>query len=383
MKRTDFLYHLPEKRIAKHPVNPRHNSKLIQYFQGKISHHSFKDISNLLPEGCQVILNNAKVIPARILCNKTTGSAIEIFLLEPILDYESTFSMKSSCQWNVLVGNKKRWKEGHVYSTSKKISASWINREQNIIQIDWTNNQPFSEVIATEGVIPIPPYLNRDSTKKDQDDYQTLYAKIAGSVAAPTAGLHFTNEVISAMKIRNIKFSETTLHVGAGTFKPVAVDEIENHHMHAEQFEVRLDFIQSLINHSGLRIAIGTTSLRVLESLYIIGNKLALGMENPFIIDQMDSLKSVMSYTQSLEYIKTYLEVNGNQMASTQIFIYPGIKIHSIEGLITNFHQPSSSLIMLIAACIGEEWKRVYEEALNKQYRFLSYGDSSLLWVNH
>lgn len=381
MNRTEFLYTLPDQNVAKHPVNPRHSSKLLQYSQGAISHHRFLDLDQLMPAGSQLVMNNAKVIPARIFCGKPTGAEIEIFLLEPISDYETCFAATESCQWNVLVGNKKRWKDGPISDYSNLLEIIWIDRSHNIVELKWKEQIPFSDLIDQIGQIPIPPYLNRNNTSSDKQDYQTLYAKIAGSVAAPTAGLHFTNRVLSKLKDKNINSVETTLHVGAGTFKPVESENILAHNMHAERFEVRLKNVQDLLNHTGPRIAVGTTSLRVLESLHIIGSKIKRGEADPFHILQSDTPMDGLSYSSSLQILADHLTKTGDQMASTQIFIYPGKKIYSIQGLITNFHQPSSSLLMLIAACIGSDWKEVYNQALAHNYRFLSYGDSSLLWL--
>jgi len=381
MKRTDFIYNLPADRIAKEPVKPRHSSKLLQYQGGKITHYSFIELSTLLPKNTQLVMNNAKVIPARILCRKSTGASIEIFLLEPILDYETTFSSTQHCKWKALIGNKKRWKEGMISDASNQIVVQWSNREANEVELSWESGYSFSEIINQIGQIPIPPYLNRSSTAKDSTDYQTVYAKIAGSVAAPTAGLHFTPEVIKLLSQKGIEQDETTLHVGAGTFKPVETEDITQHAMHTEHFEVRLAQIEALLEHSGPRVAIGTTSLRVLESLYVVGQKIKNGTPDPFNILQTDVFDDNLSYNDCLQAIKAYLKLNGDQLGSTQIFIYPGKKIHSINGIITNFHQPSSSLIMLIASCIGKDWKAIYQSAIENNYRFLSYGDSSLLWV--
>jgi S-adenosylmethionine:tRNA ribosyltransferase-isomerase len=381
MNRTEFLYDLPDKQIAKHPVNPRHNSKLLQHKHGTISHHSFLELDQLIPEKSQLVMNNAKVIPARIHCQKPTGASIEIFLLEPIDDYETCFSATDSCQWHVLVGNKKRWKEGSIFDISNRLEIRWVDRENNTVELKWKNGTSFSSLVESIGQIPIPPYLNRKNTAQDSLDYQTMYAKIAGSVAAPTAGLHFTKEVMARLSKKDVNLVETTLHVGAGTFKPVESENILEHNMHSERFEVRLEQVKSLMAHSAPRFAVGTTSLRVLESLYLIGSKIKLGKANPFIILQNDAPLAGLSYSESLEILAEYLEVNGDQLAATQIFIYPGKKVSSIDGLITNFHQPGSSLLMLIATCIGKDWKRVYSEALKNQYRFLSYGDSSLLWL--
>lgn len=383
MKLTDFIYDLPDMQIAKEPIYPRDSSKLLCFKDGKISHKHFYNISEMLPRGAQLIVNNAKVIPARIMCKKETGAEIEIFLLEPAMDYEQVFASTSISTWKVMVGNKKRWKEGQIIQSKNNLcQVNWKSREDNIVEISWQSGESFADVLSEVGHIPIPPYLNRASTQKDQEDYQTTYAKIAGSVAAPTAGLHFTEEVMQNLENKGITPLETTLHVGAGTFKPVDAEEITDHAMHAEQFELRASFIRQLIKHHGPRMAVGTTSLRVLESLYQIGVNIKNKVENPVhVLQEQDSTQSKLSYNESLELVLNYLETHGDCMASTAIFIYPGKEIRSINALITNFHQPGSTLTMLISCIVGQQWKDIYQEALAKNYRFLSYGDSSLLWL--
>lgn len=385
MKLKEFQYDLPENRIAKQPISPRDHSKLLEFSDGQILHHHFYELSQLLPSNTQLVVNNAKVIPARLSCIKNTGAVIEVFLLEPIEEYQQVFIKENSVQWKVMVGNKKRWKAEQFITTSDgTCQLKWINRELNIVELNWTSGESFSVLLDRIGNIPIPPYLNRESKPEDEENYQTTYAAIAGSVAAPTAGLHFTPAVLDSLTTEGIEVLNTTLHVGAGTFKPVVAEDIKDHQMHAEQFELRLEFVEGLIAHKGPRVAVGTTSLRVLESLYQIGVNILNGIKDPQHVLQDQQASGVkLNYKESLLLVKKWLEDNGDCLASTAIFIYPGKKVRSIDAIITNFHQPGSSLVMLISCLIGDEWRRVYQCAMENEYRFLSYGDSSLLWLNN
>ncbi len=382
MHKDTFFYDLPENRIAKFPVSPRHNSKLLLYKNGQISDYHFYDLPNLLPIESLIVMNNAKVIPARIICKKKSGAFIEVFLLQPLGEYLQAFAAKKFVDWKVMIGNKSRWKSGEILDLSQSITVNWIARENNTVRLSWNDDAIFSEVLEKAGQLPIPPYLKRDSNASDKEDYQTAYAKILGAVAAPTAGLHFTSQVLAQLKAKNIDCLEATLHVGAGTFKPIAEDDIRNHSMHAENFEVNKIFIQKLIQNQKTLIAVGTTSLRILESLYILGCNIANKISNPQIILQHHTSVKDLDFKASLALILAWLENESVLKASTQIYLYPGKKIYSINGLITNFHQPDSTLMPLIATCIGNDWKKIYTHALQQDYRFLSYGDSSLLWLN-
>lgn len=381
MHKNDYQYHLPEEKIAKFPVQPRHNSKLLHYKDGKIQDFHFYDLPNLLPSNTTLIMNNAKVIPARLFCKKETGAIIEVFLLQPNGDYLSAFSQNETCEWFAMVGNKKRWKTGAISSLNGLLTIEWVDRAQNLVKIHWQTKKTFAEMLETEGKMPIPPYLNRETQTADLESYQTNYAKILGAVAAPTAGLHFTKEVLAQLEENNIKLLETTLHVGAGTFKPVEVDDITQHPMHAESFELTVPFLNQLIESQGIFVAVGTTSLRILESLYVAGSNILHNIDNPLTILQHQTADDNLGYKAALILVRDYLTLNPKTVCSTSIFIYPGKKIKSIQGLITNFHQPNSTLMLLVAASIGDNWKTVYQHALNNDYRFLSYGDSSLLWL--
>lgn len=381
MKRKEFEYNLPTQNIATKPKEPRHHSKLLHFKNGMIEDRTFYQLPQLLPEGCQLIINNAKVIPARIFCQKPTGAKVEVFLLEPLGDYLESFSKTQMVQWKVLVGNKKRWKDGSVQDIANLCTISWLDRAENTVRIHWQSKEIFAELLEKIGKIPIPPYLNRETEESDSKDYQTYYSKTEGSVAAPTAGLHFTKSVLDDLSKKNIRLIEATLHVGAGTFKPVEADQITEHIMHGEHFELTIDLVEGLLSHQGVKIAVGTTSLRILESLYQIGINLHNGISNPTHILQSHTHENELQYTESLSLVRAFLKKNGNQTAQTSIFIYPGKRIKSVDGIITNFHQSSSSLLILIEACIGKDWKKIYTHALENDYRFLSYGDSSLLWL--
>lgn len=398
---NDYNYPLPEERIAKHPVEIRDHSKLLIYNSGEICHTVFTDLPQYLPKDALMVFNNTKVIQARLHFRKETGALIEIFCLEPYepKDYERIFLQKSYCQWTCLIGNRKKWKEGSL-NRSLTIGGQevMLSAEQcgitidgsDIIRFSWNaGNVSFSEVLDAVGELPIPPYLNRETEERDKKDYQTVYSKIDGSVAAPTAGLHFTERVLKEIDGKGIERNEITLHVGAGTFKPVKSEEIEGHEMHSEYIYVPLSSIDALLRHKGECIAVGTTSVRTLESLYYIGITL---LHNPEASEADLHVKQWMPYELSKEErettnveallaIKEYLLHNHLQAlhTSTQLIIAPGYKYHFVKMMVTNFHMPKSTLLLLVSAFIGEDWRKVYRYALDNEFRFLSYGDSSLL----
>lgn len=403
---ADFNYNLPDERIAKFPVAERDHSKLLVYNKGNITEDAFYNIGNYLPEGALMVFNNTKVIRARMHFRKETGALIEIFLLEPYLpaDYEQMFQTRGKCQWLCLIGNKKKWKEGSLNLTLTAadgseitLSASHIapHATSQIIEFSWDGDYSFAEIVDLAGELPIPPYLNRDTEKSDLTTYQTVYSKIKGSVAAPTAGLHFTPSVLSGIDSLGIERDEVTLHVGAGTFKPVKTEDVADHEMHAEHFAVKLSTIQKLINHNAQAIAVGTTSVRTLESLYYIGAQIinnansgsreAGGVETEFKVAQWEPYQpgaNEVSSLESLKAIEKYLVDNNLDTlhASTQIIITPaGYEYKIVKMLVTNFHQPQSTLLLLVSALIGDNWHKVYDYALSHDFRFLSYGDSSLL----
>lgn len=392
----DFNYNLPDERIAKYPLPCRDGSKLLVYKDGEVSHRMFKDISELLPEGSIMVFNDTKVVPARLHFQRETGAHIEIFCLEPVQpeEYVSMFAVTDRCRWRCIVGNIKRWKmdtlslynpAGDESIRLMDLKADLIERdgETSIVEFSWSDGSPFSKVLEVSGSIPIPPYLNRDTEDVDLERYQTLYARFRGSVAAPTAGLHFTEEVLDSIRRRNIETQTVCLHVGAGTFLPVKTSLVSEHNMHREPFVVTKEFIKKLIDKKGKLIAVGTTSVRTLESLYYVGVKC---IENgvPSDVCQWDPYQKEYSYslTESLEAIVGYLEANSLEelKVGTRIIIVPGYSFKVVDVLVTNFHQPQSTLLLLISAFVDGDWKKIYRHALENDFRFLSYGDSSVLF---
>lgn len=395
---ADYTYDLPQERIAKYPLSNRDESKLLVYRDGVIQESNFKNIQSFIPTQSIIVSNNSRVIPARIFFKKETGAIIEIFCLEPISpsDYQQNFAQTQSCVWKCIVGNLKKWKDGCLSRTLEYENQSIIlqaeitknTREEIWISFSWNSNDiSFSQVIESVGALPIPPYLERDTEISDYTQYQTIYSKIKGSVAAPTAGLHFTDNVISQLKNDGSQFLELTLHVGAGTFKPVKAENIGNHEMHGEHFSVKKESLELLCNDNNI-VAVGTTSARTLESLYWIGVSLIRNtqkcVDGIFYIDQWlpYEQETTISKNESYKTVLQYLENNKQDVVhcKTSIIIAPGYQFNVINQLITNFHQPHSTLILLVAAFVGEKWKTIYNHALDNNYRFLSYGDSSLLF---
>lgn len=389
IKKSDFNFELDEERIAKYPLERRDQSKLLVYKNREVSHHIFNELSELLDEDTLIVRNNAKVIPARLYFKRVTGALIEVLLIEPILpsSYEQSFASNAACQWKCIIGNSKKWKLDEsigLVGNEDLVAAKLVSREDRIVELSWQNGKPFSDLLDEIGELPLPPYLNRDTEAADTQTYQTVFASNAGSVAAPTAGLHFTPEVLANIKNKGIETSEVTLHVGAGTFLPVKEDNVEEHDMHREHFEVSIDTLHNL-RHRSQRIAVGTTSLRVLESLYWLGVQL-YNDETGLLVKKLEpyQVETALSYTEALSCIIDYMDKEGlnNLQAATEIMILPHYKPRSITGLITNFHLPESTLLLLIASVVGDRWRSIYEEALEEEYRFLSYGDSSLLFID-
>ena len=395
---ADYSYDLPDERIAKHPVAQRDSCKLLLYRNGDISEHVFREIPALLPDKSTLVYNNTRVINARLRFHKPNGgAAIEIFCLEPLAprDYAQVFATTGECEWLCFVGNSKRWKEGSLelpLTISGKnivLHAEREGREGNAFRVrfSWDDSScMFASILDAVGEIPIPPYLNRNTEASDSTDYQTVYSRIEGSVAAPTAGLHFTDEVLAEVDRRGIRRRELTLHVGAGTFQPVKSDSIGEHKMHTEFISVERSLIDDLINAPGKVIAVGTTSVRTLESLYYIGAALLHHpekQEEALHVRQWTpyEIPETASAADALKAIADYMDANRMQrlVGSTQIIIAPGYKFHIVDGIITNFHQPQSTLMLLVAAFVGDDWRRIYDFALAHDFRFLSYGDSSLL----
>lgn len=400
LKIADYDYPLPDERIAKYPIERRDRSKLLVYRKGEVTQDVFCRLTDYLPKGALMVFNNTKVIQARIRFRKETGAQIEVFLLEPMLpaDYEQMFQTKKRCSWVCLVGNLKKWKgetlcnDLSIKGQETVLKATFRGEQHTGFRIDfeWDGDFSFAEIIDSAGELPIPPYLNRDTEECDNTTYQTVYSKIMGSVAAPTAGLHFTDEVLAAIDRQGIDREELTLHVGAGTFKPVKSEEIADHEMHTEYISVRLQTIEKLMAHGGKAIAVGTTSVRTLESLYYIGVKLLC---NPNLAPEQLQVEQWEPYMQkeansgrpsvieALKAIADYLRKNNMQTlhTATRIIIVPGYTYQLVQMLVTNFHQPRSTLLLLVSAFVKGDWRKIYNFALENNFRFLSYGDSSLL----
>lgn len=392
---ADFNYNLPDSKIAKYPLEQRDSSKLLVYKNQTISETYFSQLHNNLPENSLLVMNNTRVIRARLLFRKATGAEIEIFCLEPHLpsDYYQSFQNKANCEWHCIAGNLKKWKEGSISldilhnGQEINIIAEKVVQEQEslIVRFSWKpSHLSFGELLELAGNMPIPPYLNRDSETIDKERYQTVYAQSEGSVAAPTAGLHFTSNVFENLKNKEIHFSELTLHVGAGTFKPVKSPNAMDHPMHTEHFSFSRKNIEDFLKFENNITAVGTTSLRALESIYWIGVKLQLDYINPFHIGQFEPyhLNKSLSLDTVLKKILHYMQLNRLEKveATTSIMIFPGYTFHLAQRLLTNFHQPQSTLLLLVAAFVGEkQWRKIYDYALGHDFRFLSYGDSSLL----
>ena len=393
---SDYNYPLPDERIAKFPIARRDHSKLLIYRHGEVSDDVFYHLPDYLPSGALMVFNNTKVIQARMHFRKDTGALIEVFLLEPAepSDYELMFQTTGHCAWYCLVGNLKKWKEGsltrEIEIKGQKVVVSAtrgpIHGTSHRIDFSWDGDLSFAELIDAMGELPIPPYLNRETQESDKTTYQTVYSKIKGSVAAPTAGLHFTPEVLADLDAHGIEREELTLHVGAGTFKPVKSEEIEGHEMHTEYISVRRDTIRKLIAHDGQAIAVGTTSVRTLESLYYMGLKV---MQNPDLSEEQlhvsqwepYGISNAVTAVTALESLLSWMDAHDLDVlhSSTQIIIAPGYDYKIVKMLVTNFHQPQSTLLLLVSAFVKGDWHKIYDYALAHDFRFLSYGDSSLL----
>lgn len=392
----DFNYELPEERIAKFPRKEREHARLLIFEKDTINDGVFPDIQQVLQPGDMLVINETRVIPARLLFHKETGAEIEIFCLQPKnADHTSAMSAKQETTWEVLIGNAKKWKEGFLQksiSISNKnvvLSAERLDRESGemIVRFRWNNDEiSFSEIIAACGELPLPPYFERKAEEEDYQRYQTVFARHEGSVAAPTAGLHFTPAILDQLESSGVILNKLTLHVGSGTFKPVSAAEMTDHEMHGEFFSVSYTFLEKLLSHPGRIIPVGTTSMRTLESLYWIGLKLKMGA---FAQGQSISIKQWEPYDldahispkEAIEAILEFLrkENSSELTGSTSVMIAPGYAFKYAAGLVTNFHLPKSTLILLVAALIGEKWRDVYDYALKNEFNFLSYGDSSIL----
>ncbi len=408
----DYNYDLPDERIAKYPLAERDSSKLLVYQHGEVSEDVFTSLPKYLPQGALMVFNNTKVIQARLHFRKAStdeglGALIEVFCLEPAVpnDYQLNFSQKGTVQWYCLVGNLKKWKEGKLFreiempdgaTVTLSCERKGLHGTSHIIEFTWDGDYTWAELLDAVGELPIPPYLNRKTEESDKTTYQTVYSKIKGSVAAPTAGLHFTERVLKALDEAGIDREELTLHVGAGTFKPVKSEEIGDHDMHTEHIAVRRQTIEKLIAHGGEAIAVGTTSVRTLESLYYMGLLAMQGKEDLHVPQWLpyggseDTASSVCcdsvaaektSTLNSLRALLSYMDSRHLDVlhSSTQIIIAPGYRYHIVTRMVTNFHQPKSTLLLLVSAFLNGDWRKVYDYALSHDFRFLSYGDSSLL----
>ena len=393
---SEYNYELPDERIAKFPLAERDSSKLLVYRHGTVGESVFHNLPSLLPQGALMVFNNTKVIQARLHFRKETGALIEVFLLEPAKpsDYELMFQTTGRCSWLCLVGNLKKWREGTLSRTitiqEESVIVKATRRGEHgtsqWIDFEWSGERSFAEIIDAMGELPIPPYLNRETQESDKTTYQTVYSKIKGSVAAPTAGLHFTDRVLKDLDAHGIEREELTLHVGAGTFKPVKSDTIGQHEMHTEFVAVRRHTIERLLAHDGHAIAVGTTSVRTLESLYYMGLKI---LRNPDIKEEGLHVNQWEPYeVEAHQDVKEVLQALLDWMirheltvlhSSTQIIIAPGYDYKIVKMLVTNFHQPQSTLLLLVSAFVKGDWHKIYDYALAHDFRFLSYGDSSLL----
>lgn len=400
---SDYDYQLPEERIAKYPLPQRDASKLLIYKNGKVKHQVFGKLSEQLPTNSLLVFNNTRVIHARLHFVLPSGRPLEILCLEPLspLDYQQNLSSQKPVQWKCLVGGNRKWKSGVIQSEIATPNGTVILTAERLERLDgpfrigfsWDDDQiSFGELLAAGGIIPLPPYLNRASEREDQDRYQTVYAEPEGSVAAPTAGLHFTEDVFEALHQQSIQRAFVTLHVGAGTFKPVTTDTLREHEMHRESIFVQRNLVDQLVStlqKGAPIIPVGTTSMRTLESLYWLGVRLVLGLpieENGFTIGQWEpyELKPGTEPTAlaSMQALQNYLQQQQLELLEgyTQLLIAPGYPSRLVSGLITNFHQPRSTLLLLIASLVGDDWQNIYRYAMDNDFRFLSYGDSSLLW---
>ncbi len=391
----DYAYRLPEERIAKYPLPERDASKLLVYREGAVEEHVFREIPSLLPRNSIMVFNDTKVVPARMHFRRESGARIEIFCLEPSdpVEYNTSFASEESCTWKCVIGNSKRWRGDILHYDcpagseleAMGLEAALVSRDgqTGLVRFSWSGGAPFSRVLELCGQVPIPPYLNRGTESIDLERYQTVYAQFRGSVAAPTAGLHFTEAVLEAIRAEGIDTETVCLHVGAGTFLPVKSSRVAGHPMHREPFAVSLDFLKDLRRGGRKVIAVGTTSVRTLESLYYVGVS-CLEKGAPEDVLQWDPYTREYPYSlgDSLDAIINYLETNGlpELKVGTRIIIVPGFTFRVTDMMVTNFHQPESTLILLISAFVGGDWRTIYDYALGHDFRFLSYGDSSLLY---
>ena len=380
---SEYDYPLTDERIAKYPLAERDHSKLLVYRDGKVSEDVFYRVGDYIAAGSLLVYNNTRVIPARLVFHKESGARIEVFCLEPLAprDYQLALSSTTGCTWKCMIGNLKKWKSGVLSNGvlhAERLSTTGNTHE---VRFSWDDaTMSFAQLLDAQGELPIPPYLNRPTEESDKTTYQTVYSRIKGSVAAPTAGLHFTEKVLDGLRERGIKTTELTLHVGAGTFQPVKTEDANKHTMHTEIIAVPRQTIQDVLDNLGHIVAVGTTSMRTLESLYFIGATKQLSVpqfapyEHDYTISTEEALRNILAYLDETKQDTLHAE--------TQIMIRPGYEFHVVDQLITNFHQPKSTLLLLVSAFVGGDWKTIYDYALSHDFRFLSYGDSSILTRN-
>lgn len=393
---SDYTYALPDDRIARYPLSPRDASRLLVYENGTIRHTHFRQLADQLPAGSLLVFNDTKVIPARLYFHKPTGATVELLLLHPQAPtrlINDAMLVTGQGTWACMIGNKKRWKPAEtlteriiVNGVSVALQARYTDYARNLVTLAWNSDDSFLTIVQALGQIPLPPYLRRDTEARDEHTYQTVYARHEGAVAAPTAGLHFTEAVLDQLADKGIQRTFLTLHVGAGTFQPIKAEAVTEHHMHSEQVVFTRGLVAGLLQKTGHIVPVGTTSLRSLESLYWYGVKLLREESTEFRIEKLYPYSvaeaEVPSASEALAAVLDFMDAQSlpEITGETKIFIFPGYRFRLCQGLITNYHQPGSTLILLVAAFVGEEWKRIYKEALDNGYRFLSYGDSSLLW---
>ncbi|MEM9672854.1 MAG: S-adenosylmethionine:tRNA ribosyltransferase-isomerase [Bacteroidota bacterium] len=396
-----YDYELPDDRIAKHPLAQRDQSKLLVWQDNKITDQHFYQLPDWLPADCCLCFNNTQVIPARLYFRKPTtqqgaGAMIEILLLHPVAPstvISEAMGAPGPVIWECMIGNLRRWKSEQVLQQTVSVNdrevvlqAHLVDRQHKQVQLNWDAEVSFAEIVEAVGKVPLPPYLHRESTEEDRQRYQTVYSKARGAVAAPTAGLHFTDEVLGQLQQKGILFNELTLHVGAGTFQPIKEEQVENHAMHSEQMVIQRGNLEKLLDPSQLVIAVGTTSMRTLESLYWYGVMLKTNPEAAFSIPKLypyeQQLETLPSQAEAMKAILDRMDAlkTDTLVGETEIFIFPSYEFRVCRGLITNFHLPKSTLILLVAAFVGKQWRDIYQHALENDYRFLSYGDSSLLF---
>ncbi|MBV6644768.1 MAG: S-adenosylmethionine:tRNA ribosyltransferase-isomerase [Cyclobacteriaceae bacterium] len=388
---SKFTYELPQEKIAKHPLDDRSASKLLYYQNKGITHHRFADITSIIPPSATLFFNDTKVIPARLIFFKETGAKIEVFLLEPKSPtsvIESAMSSTADSTWRCMIGNAKKWKVGTslTQSISGTLDLIATRTSENEVLLSWSNGLSFSEVLKLSGKVPLPPYINREPAESDVPRYQTVYSKYDGAVAAPTAGLHFTNDILSKLEQRGALLDYLTLHVSAGTFQPMTAQKVADHPMHQEQIVVTKSNLKNLLA-GGPIYAVGTTSMRTLESIYWYGVRIAEGNRDFFIekLEPYQERRELPTMQEAVRHVLCYFEENDleSHLGHTEIFIFPGYDFKVCDGLVTNFHLPGSTLMLLVAAFVGDDWQNIYKEALTNDYRFLSYGDSSLLVRGH